>query len=434
MVTKVNSLLENPHRLLPIKKKEKLIVESPGQYTGGKRQYYTLYHHIKSYSSEQRFAHLRKYFYSIFSTYGFGIFKYKSWQHLSRACFGSSIKRVMVLKPRMTIDTVPLVPTTLPVKDKAKTALLKKELRDRNINLSCNPAPLTEPNHTRPEVIEAYFKEAAEQRWCKENHDEWIGLHRKFFKEVDKITFSELNQSLWLCSQKLNELLGENPYSIGFVPGKSQQWIAELALPYLQHSPASSFQHATDSTIVKRGYQSTLKKGERDFVVFDDGSYTAAQLATIMQGMRSAVGAVNEQQKCHLYLVVPFMSSLALQFLEGEGKQDVAVFESLKEMGHLKVHIITTDRKIKAITDVFSEKERERLIELEGSKVLVDYGDGRKWTKCLTYMEWKVPDNASMPDNLKIWYTYNREKNCLVEKDRFITNHKPPYQSAISKH
>ncbi len=220
---------------------------------------------------------------------------------------------------------------------------------------------------------------------------------------MDLITFLQLKDALWQCSQQLNALLGDHPYALGFVPGKSQQWIAELALPFLNRTPDSSFQvHTDSSSMVARGFQSPLQTNTRHFVVFDDAAYSGAQLIAIIEGLKKEVADKYPQEKCRLYLVVPFMSCHAIDLLNSRGKEEWG-----SQIYNLEVHVVTSGRRIKAITDVLSLAELERLVEIENT---MDYFNGRTPNKCLTFMEWKVPDHNSMPRPLKTWFEYSPEQ------------------------
>lgn len=418
MVKIINNPAPNPYLHLDFQKKEKVVKEE-----NGIRKYYTLHYYGKNYSGEQRIAYLKRYFVNIFSSFGRALFRGKTWRHLSKACFGSATKYVMILKPRLTIDIVPLDSAQYPVLDASKLSVLQTDLDQKGIQLNCqNPPRLTERNDIRQQAIDKYLAQAKREKWWGKNHEEWYPLKCRLFQALDKITFEHLQSGLASCCEKLKARLKNHNYAIGFVPKKSQQWIAEIALPLLNQAPETSFQNATElSAGVAQGWQSALKSSTKHFVIFDDASYSGAQLMTTISALRRAVLDTHKQEKCHLYLVVPFISTASLEGI----KKDTLSYPT--DVGHLKVHLITTDKKIKAMmNDVFTEKEFWQLVTIENA--LHIYCNGREPTKCLTFLEWKIADNNSIPLEVVTRYDYDPKTRKKEITDRFITDFPPPYR------
>jgi hypothetical protein len=278
-------------------------------------------------------------------------------------------------------------------------------LEERHIGLNClNPPRLTRPNRIQPEVIQDFFKDYEDT--------EEIQLEKKLFDNLDCITYEELQRGLDFCCKELNTLLDNQPYAVGFLPEKSGEWVAELALPRMNLPPQFSFYHVTDTA----GWSAVPKKDISDdrvdhFVIFDDGAYTGKQLSKIIADMDEKLK--DRPRPCHLYIVVLFSSSHA------DKKLSAKAFKST----HIYTHILTTDRRIKAMTDCFSIPEIDKLTEIADDTTMYrNAGRRYKCNKCLSFMEWKVPDYTSMPHTVK-WRKISKNETL-----KFITSFPPPYK------
>lgn len=415
--------LPKPFTRLTFLRKESVSEDTKGSVTTA-RKYYTQYFYLKTYSVEKRAAIFRKCINNFGSSYGSSLFSRKHWQQLKKVCWGSSVKQTRILDPWVKIETLASLVQEILETPYSKLISLGSELQQKGINLNCiNPPELAEKNRKSPEVIEAFLAQAKQQKWRKSDTAEWISLMRKLFDAMDVLTFEELQVGLFNCCQKLQTLLGDRPYAIGFAKGKSTQWIAELALRHLMHAPTSSFTHASDnmSNGAVRSYQSALDPTIQNYVIFDDAAYSGQQLRAIISSFRSAVAANQPHKIYSLYIIIPFMSCHAIENLKRGALSDDAL------PGKVDVKIITTPRKVKAMTDVFSNDDFTRLFAIEGYRNNI-WCNGHERNKCLSFMEWKVPDYNSMPKDLIIWEELNLER-IWVEKDRFITNFPPPYKT-----
>ena len=207
-------------------------------------------------------------------------------------------------------------------------------------------------------------------------------LKDRLFNEVEMLEMKELNQGVALCCQKLNELV-KGRYALGFAKNKSQTFVGELALPYLKHLPEMTFSVATD----KGTRQSMLTSDITDYVVFDDASYSGHQLQELIYGFCTAANEFLFRTP-RLFLVVPFMSSVAL-----------SVFKQISHdstISGLEIHLITTTRRIKAVRDRFSNEEMGALDKWLGSIC-------RAGTLSLTFAEWKTPMPPQYPEKSPIW-------------------------------
>lgn len=92
--------------------------------------------------------------------------------------------------------------------------------------------------------------------------------------------------------------------------------------------------------------------------------------------------------------------------------------------GNVKIHLITTDKKIKPLeaSDAFKLAE---IFEKDGqSSVGHAFFDAGVCNKCVTFTEWKTPDDASVPSLLE----FNLDNKGKGVKYRFVTDFLPPYK------
>lgn len=412
----------NPYKDLTPEKKDKFINEEKLSISTT-RTFYTRYTYKIHYNYAQRLEFLRDVFREIKNTFGLALFKAHAWKNVIKSCLGYGREQVLVQKSRIKLESLAL--QSLPNVSEEKKGHMQRELDQKQIPLNCqNPVQIKQPNMIHTNQIEEFLTEARENSWYQDNHAEWYTLRKKLFEGMEVIPFKDLMDSLKTCCQKLQSKLGSHEYAIGFVPKKSQQWMAELSVPYLDRSPSSFFEVATDNIFDIRGSQSALKNPVKRFVVFDDAAYSGHQLDTLISGLQQAILPIHGQEKCHLYLVVPFMSPHAVNLLQNNFKRNICIFG---DKGHLKIHLMTSERPIKAMSDVLTENEMTRLISIENG--LDTYCNGRTRNKCLSLMEWKVPDNASMPRPLKQQELYISEKKAYEVKRQFVTNYLPPYKN-----
>lgn len=389
---------------------------------------YSLYRYTKDYSFSERVAKLKQAILpTLFSLGLFLIFKPFYRRCWSKILFGHATKEILFPKKIIQTYVQPCDIQTLKATDQAKAAQFQAQLDDRKIPLNCeSPAELKNKNSILTDEVNTYLADV------QQRHPEYYDVVNKLFQSVDIITFDELKTGLQACCEKLNDLLGDQDYAIGFVKQKSQEWLAELALPYVNKAPSTFFINATDNLVDVRGEQSVITKQERHFVVFDDAAYSGKQLHHMIDELKKTLASVHQNEPCHLYLVVPFLSSIAEQRLEERINKVFDDFDPAHQndpKGNLKVHLITTDKKVKAITDVFAKEEISRLAHFAEMENLPGYSicyytDGQV-TKCLTLTEWKIPDDASVPIAIKMYKDTEKQKHIS-----FTTEFLPPYKSS----
>jgi len=269
-------------------------------------------------------------------------------------------------------------------------------------NIALSPkifAPLERPNHVRQEGIEKFLGGLDEQ---------FRQVESTLLDRMDFITFSQLESALCSCVQRLNVLLEGKPFSIGYTPGKSQQWVVELALGYLDHLPVESFRVETGGG----SWQIQICSGE-NFVVFDDASYSGTQLYESLAHLAYSVHKGTLRDDFSLFFVVPFLSKTAEKVFFTQ----LAAIRKAIHLENMNVHLITSGVGITSFDEVYKKgsSEREELFACEKKlyerKVLKSppelvYESG--FGKCLTFTEWKRPDSVSVPEHLRQFFTDER--------------------------
>lgn len=258
-------------------------------------------------------------------------------------------------------------------------------------NITLNPRVnfhLPNPNVLHRDRIEAFLS-------TLNPSDQTDRLIDRLFNEVEMIEMKDLSLGLALCCKKINQLI-ESKYALGLAHNKSQTFTAELALPFLKTLPVETFSVATDDkTCAPR--QSTLTKNVLDHVVFDDASYSGHQLRELIYRFSLESDELTFKTP-RLFLAVPFISSTALK-----------VLNQMSYSSNLEVHIVTTNRRIKAIGDKFTSKETPLLAKWLKSIYKPEY-------LCLSMTEWKIADGASIPEK-------------VAQPDNFVTKYPEFYKS-----
>ena len=366
---------------------------------------------VKEYSVANRIKKLALFVFPTIFSMGTLLFNKKCNRKWQKILYGKFTQpKFMVAQDILTIRTQPLALG----KKQLSVAISKREeiqqiLDNNHIQLNCvKPEVLIHRNKVEKKVIANYLKH------IPANHPQALLLNN-----INVITFEELMNGLKSCCIQLNHFLQNHPYSIGFAFNKSQQWVAELALPYLNHTPISKFSVSIDS-IKDHSYQSRLDKNVSHFVVFDDASYSGNQLHNKIRAFKEQIAECCPNKPCELYLVVPFLSSTAkkrlLNLVNEEKPRLFSEKENKGSFANLNVTVITTDRKIKTFKDIFTSEQVKQINQI------LTPGTGQPQSISIT--EWKIPDNLSV--DMKVKQAYIKTNNQL-EWIYFTTNFNPPY-------
>lgn len=223
------------------------------------------------------------------------------------------------------------------------------------------------------------------------------GFGQTFCDSIDIIPMRDLSLGLISCVKTLNHLLNlDRPYAVGIRKKKSQTWVAELALPFLKKMPSSTFVIGVDSWGESEG--EPLKTNIKQFVIFDDATYSGSQLESTITTLKKKIYERFGYERCNLYLVVPFASDHSLTVL----KESQFIFDA---RGNLGTTVITTNKKIKVIGELFCQNML-KVLDLSVNKqslkwLLRELYNQNNRTKTLTHCHWKLADDQSTLGYLK---------------------------------
>ena len=215
-------------------------------------------------------------------------------------------------------------------------------------------------------------------------------LHEK----IQTLTYDQLKHGIVACTRELSSQIGDRDYDVVYPPSKSNQWVAELALPFMRKLPTHE--------IVKQN--SPLHSKDNCYVFFDDASYSGELAATLLlRWLRSIPG-----QELEVYLVVPFMSLNAFITIQS------FIYDDPND-AHIHLHILTTDVPIRTLREAFSQ--RPELMPLIREPA---FG-----ATCTAIAEWRLPDEFSLA--LQAHQTPS-EESLVVGENRPYARLYPPLQ------
>ncbi len=277
---------------------------------------------------------------------------------------------------------------------------LQKELDLSGIPLHVNPKqPAKDIAVVDKEKLEAYIA-----RFSRADREIVQSIFKDYFLHI---TFQMLQDSLRRCTEKLNRALNFRSYTVGFSSGKSTQWVASLALRYLEQLPDNWTPLGPQST--DSMYYSDYIPEERmqlpegiaqPIVIFDDCGYSGTQLKEVVVDI-----ARSTTQELEIYLVVPFMSEIARKNVL-ENYQFSLVSNEQKE--NVKVHLIT-DRTIPTIRSM--DENQKATLKMISRNISFD----DKITKFLVTTDWRIPDN--LPAAFGRYAMYDVQNRVVLNED-----------------
>lgn len=305
-----------------------------------------------------------------------------------------------------------------------KLTAIQAELDKQQIPLTCRTfAPLKESNHLCQDQIDKYLQPLS---------PEHKAIKQKFFESIQKISYEDLEKDLFACTQELNNKLNNQDFALGYAENKSQKWIAELALQYLNKPPVDSFSTYTAFSLSGAGSeQSSLSEKANNLVVFDDAAYSGTQMCELLENLVTEISKKPNQPK-NIYFVIPFMSDHSKTKLQETWDKLL-----LTKSPDTKLYIITSSTKVTSFAEKYPPNSQERKDLFACEEALCNereelyrpqeensyIGHGGKDEKCLTYMEWKMPDCVSVPRNMLMGGPD------IKNQIKFCTNFLPPYKA-----
>lgn len=256
---------------------------------------------------------------------------------------------------------------------------LQREIERRGLSLHVSPLV--------PETSYPVDQRAANQYLAvfdprDEQGKRYYDVVKKGLESMQHLTMASFSPVLKAQVRKLNDALDDAPYAVGVAHGKSNHWVTSLALKDLERLPQSEFSLGSNlGTCNLHGQileveENISSVSEDTLVLFDDCCYSGQQICYV-------AGRISALRDKTVYIVVPHMTETA------QGKLR-ALAERHEDT--LSLEIITSDEKIRPVSQVFTQEELDTLAEIT-----------RHFATCrpeidgqtLCYSDWRLPDGAS---------------------------------------
>lgn len=271
-----------------------------------------------------------------------------------------------------------------------KCKKIQEELDRRGVELNANP-PLPEPGHFKK------VEESIEENLKKYPADSPI---LKLYAKLQKFTIKDLEIKLKGCVEELSlalKKMGSPDYAVGIVEGKSNQWVAELALKYMDQLPSHAFFTGINDngSVDAPGNCTPSKIQEKVVVLFDDNSCTGCQIERNLETI--FYQSIEMKTKITVFVVVPFMKIDPAQIKKYKPlRLTVCNPEKLKK-ANVDIKIITSDTRIQKVSDAIKDEKEVELLACHGKmgqRGLANYA----WS----LFEWRRLDAMSFPTNLTL--------------------------------
>lgn len=237
-------------------------------------------------------------------------------------------------------------------------------------------------------------------------------LISKAYSKIQYFSMKNLSEQLKICVGKLNQKLikRSNPnFSMGYVFGKSNEWVSNLAVKDLAYLPSSNFALESKSvnTEVIVPMENSTDLGdveESTLVLFDDNSCSGTQLINHLNFLNKS--AIAAKRNYEIFIVIPFLTEKAYNLI------------SKYSRSNLKIQLITSDQRIQQISSVLTEEEIETLQKQQGGYLRIK--PEQAW--CIT--DWRRFDSVSQPAALLQPYIFESDK---IKQVDIIPNFNRPY-------
>lgn len=214
-------------------------------------------------------------------------------------------------------------------------------------------------------------------------------LEKRVFQKVtdalQHITFPDLVQGLRNIIPRFNEAIGDTPFSAIVIPGKSNEWVTQIAFHEGLKLP--------DKVSVRRGeIDNTTPAYYQTVVIIDDGSYSGEQISMIMATIcrpRKKIGS-EYPPVTKFFVLVPFITTKAREVLLQSAVEDGVEID------------ILSHGSMPTFNEILTEEEAVCFKKLAYNKKEIHFGS------TLAFTDWRRPDVLSAPtDFLKgeMYYT-----------------------------
>jgi len=298
--------------------------------------------------------------------------------------------------------------------DKVKRHKLQNELdllneANKEYKMRLNVVPSALPIAIRNSLDKDLITSALENPKAKEYFkNENIDIMKAFISELNIVTYEDLTSDLKTLTAELKQKLKNRPYSVFFIPEKSSQWLAEMAIPELGKAPATYLTYHADVGGHNAGPQQNADDKIKDYVLFDDFAYSGDQ---IRNGIFNSA-LVRLPKEATLHVVVPYISERAnekwatnLKSSDDGRKINILASKRKFHTGYIALayanHLSAGLPAISSAMDSFKNYfKHEYNIEISDQfKFELD--------KDLAVTEWKIPDGTSV--NKHLFPAFTRE-------------------------
>lgn len=330
-------------------------------------------------------------------------------------------------------------------------------ISDSNYQVPLNRIP-AEPNSAE---IDRWLE--GKESVVKSEVDKWVNAHHEYYRpalsalaeKIQRVTHSQFSHHLGLAVKNFNEQLEaveDKRYAVLVQRNKSNQWVTELALKYLQHQPTQSLPLGEKQA---RDYCSYIdrigRSGEviKRIVLIDDASYSGTQLTEHVKAIFEKFKELGWETPT-VHVIVPFATQYAVnrlqavsdsvstdeltdsESLDEEEKGEVASSERKESEPNAQLESklkLSLSAKIANVAKSLSEDHVARLSEL------YNWSDDpiEKRGRGLIYFDHKIPNDMSFVEPFGTGSVYPGKGEHQISKHKVkyinLPPIHPPYKS-----
>jgi hypothetical protein len=218
----------------------------------------------------------------------------------------------------------------------------------------------------------------------------WIDAHQdplvksaltELTKHIRHVSQEEFEASLKETTRHLNEALAREGggYVVAVEKGKSNQWVAQLAMPDLSKKPMAEVELAIQTYL--KAYEARKATDPKvtfpkSVVLFDDAAYSGEQLSRVIRTMITAINTHNERVKEKIpmpkFIVAsPYMTNFAEKAIKekvgglliGKGREQYSAIKHLEILPYKQImtikELIPDQKTLNVLTRLWWPKEAQ---------------------------------------------------------------------------
>ena len=277
-------------------------------------------------------------------------------------------------------------------------------------------------------------------------------LVKKFFKLIRHVSFKEFYGAIKNKTNEFNELIGNKKFilivnggeylktfeeKLNYIKEKSNYWISKLAYLNLNVKPPIVLDYRNNSIITSSQEEINGTKSI-NILLCDDMMYSGNQMTgNIYRTISKMIKEFPEIQEFNLYLIVPFISSIAFYKLNNLKLTDINKEYEIDILGKSLNIKILVEKVIEPLSKQLTEEEYSTLYnELKENLIRADqlkkFRSFQNLPHTAIYFDHKLADwESSFP--LIIPKIITKCKNIKELNDRSPPCPKPPYKSRSSE-